>query len=164
MASLPLLATLLVLTAQEPVLLNQGGSSEPGLLRTAPVPARPGVDRAAEEFLRHLYAVYLALRACTEASQQIGKPEYMPTVSLEEARRTMRTVDEASKEVGLDVDRIWAEIGPVGLITAEAIKTDTPNNLANCRNIGGIFRFYLGNLKNTLKDLGYKRSLIEKDF
>lgn len=156
----PVFGTLLILAAQNPSRTDV--PREP--LRTAPAPERPGARAAAEELVRHLYAVYLAVRACTEAGQQLGKPEFTPAVPLEEARRTMRMVDAAAKEVGIDVDRIWADVGPLGLITAEAIKADTPGNLANCRNIGGIFRIDLGNLQNALRQLGSQRALIEKDF
>lgn len=160
MIALPVVATLLVLASQDPSQTDLPTRAP----RSAPAPEQPGARAAAEQFLRHLYAVYLAIRACTEAGQQFGKPEFMPAVTLDEARRTMRTVDLAGKEVGIDVDRIWADVGPLGLITAEAVKADTPGNLANCRNIGGIFRIDLGNLQNTLRQLGSERALIEKDF
>lgn len=164
MPTSPALALVAALAAQSLGPARTEGSVAENRPRSAPIPARPGTDKAAEALLRHLYAVYLALRACTEAGGELSRPEFTPTVPLDEARRTMRSVDIAAKEVGLDVDRLWADIGPLGLITAEAIKSDTPSNLDNCRRIGGIFRIDLGNLQNVLRELGSEHTLIEKDF
>lgn len=119
---------------------------------------------AASAFLRHLYAVHLSLRGCTEAAARHGKPEFLPGVTLEEARAAMRVVDQAAREVGLDVDGIWREVAPMATVTAEALKADKPDNAANCARIGGVFRVDLANLQNALRALGSTRSLIEKDF
>ena len=131
-------------------------------------PLDPGRQKeardAAEQFLRHLYAVYFAVRGCSEASLQFGKPEYLSSVTLEEARRTMKVVDAAAKEAGLDVERIWVEVALLGVITAEALKVDRPDNAQKCREIGNVFRVDLGNLQNVVSKLGAKRPLIEKDF
>lgn len=128
-------------------------------------PARQKDARqAAERFLRHLYAVYFVIRGCSEASLRMGKPEYLSDVSPDEARRTMKLVDAAAKEVGLEVDRIWIEAAPLGLITAESLKVDDPDNARKCREIGSVFRVDLGNLQNVVSKLGTKRPLIEKDF
>ncbi len=162
MIAVPLFATFLVLAAQGPE-TSLGGVGREQPFQRSPT-ARPGADAAAAGFLTHIYGVYFSIRGCTEASQEFGKPEFLPTVSLEEARRTMRNIDLAAKEVGLDVDRIWAEVGPLGLITAGAVKADTPTNIARCARIGSVFRIDLGNLQNVLKELGSKRALIEKDF
>ena len=124
-----------------------------------------GSREAAERYLRHLYAVYLSVRACEQTSGKENKPELMPSVSLEEARRIMRLVEAASTELRIDVDRVWAEISPVGLITAESLRTQSLNTQAElCGQIGGVFRIDLGNLQNVLTHLGSKRSIIEKDF
>ena len=145
--------------------LPAGAAFEPPAISQPLDPGRQKDARdAAEQFLRHLYAVYFAVRGCSEASLQFGKPEYLSNVTLDEARRTMRVVDAAAKEVGLDVDRIWIEVAPLGLITAEALKVDRPDNAQKCREIGSVFRVDLGNLQNVVSKLGTKRPLIEKDF
>ena len=144
------------------------GIARPGSLeerRTTGAPSpKEGAVEAADAYLRHLYSVYLSIRGCTEASRELNKAEFMPTVSFGDARRIMRNVDIAAKEVGIDTDRLWVEIGPLGLITAEAVKKDTPTNLALCARVGSVFRIDLGNLQNVLVALGSKRALIEKDF
>lgn len=96
--------------------------SEPGQI--SPTLPRPGTKEAADNYLRHIYAVYLAIRGCSEAARPFEKPEFLPSVTLEEARRAMRQIDLAAKEAGPDVDGIWACVGPVRLVTAEALKTD----------------------------------------
>ena len=135
-----------------------------------PTPRRPADPRAAEArvaastLLRHLYAVHVSLRGCTEAAQRNGKPEFQPGLGLDEARRAMTAVDEASRAVGLDVDGIWSEVAPMATVTAESLKRDTPENAANCAQVGGVFRIDLANLQNALRALGSTRTLIEKDF
>lgn len=119
---------------------------------------------AASALLRHLYAVHVSIRGCTEAARRNGKPEFQPGIGLDEARRAMTAVDEASRAVGLDVDGIWSEVAPMATVTAESLKRDTPENAANCAQVGGVFRIDLANLQNALRALGSTRTLIEKDF
>mgnify|MGYP000553570344 CR=1 FL=1 len=76
----------------------------------------------------------------------------------------MKVVDATASKAGLDVDRIWVEVAPVGLITAEALKVDRPDNIQKCREIGSVFRMDLANLQNVVSKLGARRPLIEKDF
>lgn len=123
-----------------------------------------GAREAAERLLKHMYAVYLGIRGCTEAAMQLGKPEHMPAISLDDARRTMRAVDLAAREAGLDIDRLWSEIAPLGVVTAEALKGGTVANLEQCRTIGSVFRIDLANFQNVIGGLGSSRPLIEKDF
>lgn len=108
--------------------------------------------------------MYLAIRGCTEASLQFGRPEYLSSVTLLDARRIMGVVEAAAKEAGLDVDRIWADVARLGVVTAESLKTETPDRTDECRKIGSVFRVDLGNLQNALTKLGSKRAVIEKDF
>lgn len=106
--------------------------------------------------------MHLSLSGCTETARLHGKPENLPTVSLDEARRATRLVEKAAKEVGLDADGIWAEVVPLGAVIAEALKTDTPANVANCARIGGVFRIDLSNLQNAVRALGSRKALIER--
>lgn len=122
------------------------------------------VRSAAGEHLRYLYTMYLAIRGCTEASQELSRPDYLPSVRLEDARRTMTTVDLAAREAGLDVDGAWAEAAPVGETTAQALKSDAPDHLDKCQRTGRLFRLVLSRLQVTLAQLGSRRPLIEKDF
>ena len=158
-------AALAIIVAALPVgkAAAAGGLDPPGLT-SSPRTERLGGREAAAEFLRHLYAVYLGIRGCTEASLELGKPEFLPSVTLLDARRAMTAVDAAAKGAGLDVDGIWTEVAPLGVVTAEALKEDSPDHLANCRRIGAVFRIDLANLQNTLSKLGEARPLIEKDF
>lgn len=132
--------------------------------RPLAVAGQDSAREAAEQLLKHMYAVYLGLRGCTEAALQLGKPEYAPTISLDDVRRTMRAVDSAAKEAGLDIDRLWSEIAPLGLVTAEALKSGSGAHVEQCRSIAGVFRIDLGNFQSVLGQLGTKRPLIEKDF
>ncbi len=156
-----LAGAILILVASAP-----GGMDVPASppARVSPRASDPTAREAADAYLRQIYAVYFSIRGCTEASLAHRKAEFLPSVSLDEARRTMRNVDSAAKEVGIDTDRIWAAVGPVGVITAEALKADTAENIANCALVGGVFRIDLGNLQNVLHALGSTRALIEKDF
>lgn len=148
-------------------------SSATGALeeRSAPAFRPPSRDKrespqqAAEQFLRHLYAVYLGLRACAELGEQEGRPTVAPSVTLEDARRALKAVDAAASEAGLDVQRVWIDAAPLGLVTAEYLKERPPEErIAHCRKVGSVFRIDLGNLQNVLTALGSHRSIIEKDF
>lgn len=153
-----------LIAAVAATLLAASAERAPDLVRPRD-PARAAEARAAASaFLRHLYAVHVSLRGCAEAARQYGKPEFLPGIGLDEARRAMALVDEASRAVSLDVDGIWAEVSPLATVTAEALKADTAENVANCARIGGVFRIDLANLQNALRALGWIRSLIEKDF
>jgi hypothetical protein len=145
---------------------NEPTLDGPSFVKKLDVTKSTEAHQAAEQFLRHLYAVYFAVRGCTEAGLQLAKPEYLSSggVTLEDARRTMKVVDAVAKEAGLNVDRIWADVAPLGLITAEALKKEPPDHTKECRAIGGVFRVDLGNLQNALTSLGSRRTLIEKDF
>lgn len=127
-------------------------------------PKRIEVARVAEEHLKFLYTMYFAVRGCTEASELHGRPEYRPTVTVEDARRIMATVEFAAREVGLRVEEAWREASPIGQTTAEGLKTDSPGSLDKCRQSGRLFRLVLSRLQVTLTELGSKRELIEKDF
>jgi hypothetical protein len=132
--------------------------------RRASDPRTVEARAAATTLLRHLYAVHLSLRGCAEAARRHNKPEFLPAVGLEEAKRAMTVTDEASRTVGLDVDGIWSEVAPMATVTAESLKADTPENVENCARVGSVFRIDLANLQNALRALGSTRTLIEKDF
>ena len=118
----------------------------------------------AETHLRSLYAFYLAMKGCTEASEELTKTEFRPSISLDDARRTMTAADAAAKEVGLDVDGIWAKAAPVGELSAASLKVDTPENLDKCRRSARLFRTILSRFQLAVSALGYRGSLIGKDF
>lgn len=129
----------------------------------------PGSDLArrrmvAEGHLKFLYAMYFAVKGCTEAAREFSKPDFLPPVSLDEVRRLTATADAAAREVGVDVDRAWIVASPIGQATGEALKKDTPENLKKCRQTGTFVRSVLAQLQLSLTGLGSKRSIIEKDF
>lgn len=119
---------------------------------------------AAGEVLAHVYAVYLGIRGCAEASRELGRAEFLPTIGLDEVREAMRAVDAAAREAKFDVDAIWARISPLGLATAEAVKKGTPDNERTCKALGSVFRADLSTLQNVFNFLGVSRSIILKDF
>lgn len=75
----------------------------------------------AEDRLKYLYTTYLGIKGCTEASRELAKPEYMPLVSVEEARRIMSEVDAIARDTGLDIDAAWIQAAPIGRTTANAL-------------------------------------------
>jgi hypothetical protein len=124
----------------------------------------PDLTAAAEEHLKFLYASYFTVKGCTEASIEFAKKEFLPTVSLDEARETMREVEEAAKEMGLDVEGAWITASPIGETTAAALKKDTDGNLQRCKLAGRYFRLILARFQAAITGLGSKRSVIRKDF
>ena len=119
---------------------------------------------AGTQILRHIYAVYLSLRTCSNLAVEPGKAGYTPSVTLEEARRALQSIDGAAKSAGIDVAQIWSDIAPLGLVTAEALRTDNPEHLAACRVIGGVFHTDEANLQVILRKLGKPVELIQKDY
>lgn len=136
---------------------------------STPEATRPADDvvkrrTVAEGHLKFLYAMYFAVKGCTEAAHELSKPELLPSVSLDEVRRITGHADAAAREVGVDVDRAWIEASPIGQATGEALKKDTPDNLQKCRQTGTFVRSILAQLQLSLTGLGSHRSIIEKDF
>lgn len=159
----PLLAAALVLSPW--VVLAAAGERSGAGQQPLSADDRDEARKAGEQYLAHIYAVYLALRACAEVAASEGRPEPVGSVTLEEARRAMKALDGAALEVGLEVERIWANSSPVGLVTAEHLKTLAPEaREKHCRQIGSVFRIDLGNLQRILVALGARRPVIEKDF
>ena len=121
------------------------------------------VKRAAEGHLEFLYAVYFAVKGCTEASTELAKDEYRPSVNVDEARATVMQAEAASRKVGLDIERAWQIASPVGQITAESLKADTPVNLDRCQRTGRYFNNIVSQLQHALADLGSQDSIL-RDF
>lgn len=120
--------------------------------------------RVAEGHLKFLYAVYFAIKGCTEASAQLGKDEYRPSVNLDEARATVMRAEAAGRQVGLDLAGAWRQASPVGQITAESLKADTPVNLDRCKRTGRYFRSIVSQLQLALNELGSQESILQRDF
>lgn len=132
-------------------------------------PSRPGRTseqrrREAEGHLQNLYTFYFAVKGCAEASEELGKPEYKPSISLDDARRTMTAADSAAKSAGLDTASIWAKAAPLGELTAAGLESDTPGNLGNCRRSTRLFRIIVSRFQTAVAALGFSGTLIEKDF
>lgn len=145
------------------------GEAKAASSTTAPQAGPDGGDPArqklvAEGHLKFLYAMYFAVKGCTEAAREFSKPEFLPPVSLEEVRRITSNADAAAREVGVDVDRAWIVASPIGQATGEALKKDTPENLRKCRQTGTFVRSAMAQLQISLTGLGSHRSIIEKDF
>src|SRR5215207_5293389 len=94
------------------------------------------------------------LKGCTEASTELAKDEYRPSVNVDEVRATIMRAEAASRKLGLDVDRAWQQASPVGQITAESLKSDTPTNLDRCQRTGGYFKNVVSHLEFALIELG----------
>lgn len=136
---------------------------------SSPQTARPNsnlVQRRAiaEGHLKFLYAMYFAVKGCTEAARELSKPELMPPVSLDEVRRITASADAAAREVGVDVDHAWIVASPIGQAAGEALKKDTPDNRQKCHQTGSFVRSITAQLQISLSGLGSRRSIIEKDF
>jgi hypothetical protein len=119
-----------------------------------------GVDT----YLKHIYAVYLGLRACSELSVERKDQSFQPSVALEEARRVLKSIDAATAEVGVRSEEIWASIAPQATVTAEALKADPSKHVEFCQRMGGLFRVDSSNLQSILTTLGAKTPLIQKDY
>ncbi|MFG1388733.1 hypothetical protein [Xanthobacter versatilis] len=120
--------------------------------------------KAAEGDLKFLYTMYFAIKGCTTAAQNLSKPEFLPSVSLDDVRRITANADAAARDVGIDVDRAWLVASPVGQATAEALQKDTADNLAKCKLTGSFVRSIVARLQMALTELGSTKSIIEKDF
>lgn len=114
--------------------------------------------------LKHIYAIYLGLRACTELSIDLKDQSFQPNVSLEQARQVLKSVDSATAEVGIHSDEVWTGIAPQATVSAEGLKVDPAKNVDFCRKMGGLFRVDESNLQSTLHELGAKTPLILKDY
>jgi len=123
-----------------------------------------GWKREAEGHLKFLYAVYFAIKGCTEASVELAREEYRPSVNLDEARATVMRAEAASRKVGLDVDGAWQQASPIGQITAESLKADTPVNLDRCRRTGRYFKNIVSQLQLALTELGSQEAIFQRDF
>lgn len=142
----------------------QAGGTPPSSPPSGAPSTPEAIRAAAEEHLKFLYSMYFAVRGCAEAVEQHGNADYRPTVSLADARGVMAKVDAAAKEVGVDIEKAWLEASPVGEITAQSLKEQSPGNLEKCRSSGRYFRLVLSRLQTALTGLGSKHSIIERDY
>ena len=115
-------------------------------------------------YLRHIYAVYFGLRACSEMSTSEGDGSYKSEVSLDEARGTLKLIDMATAEIGVDPNAVWSAAAPLATVTAEALKIDPKKNVVRCHVMGALFRTDAANLQANLRALGAKTLLITKDY
>ena len=93
-----------------------------------------------------------------------GRAAAHPVVGIEEARRVLRLIDPAASKAGIDVKLSWSEAAPSGVVTAEALRLDTPENHATCHMLGSVFRTDAANLQALLARLGASAELIRKDY
>ena len=137
------------------------GDPRPGMTSAAEKPAKV---EAIESYLKHAYSVYLALRACTELSAEQNDRSFLPSVALEEARRTLRAIDAATAEVRIDSNAAWAAAAPRAEVTAEALKAEPNKHVEDCHRVGGLFRIDASNLQPLLQSLGAKTTILSKDY
>src|SRR5215207_3505103 len=104
------------------------------------------------------------LKGCTEASTELAKDEYRPSVNVDEVRATVMRAEAASRKAGLDIERAWQIASPVGQITAKSLKADTPVNLDRCQRTGRYFKNIVNALQLALTDLGSQDPILLKDF
>lgn len=119
---------------------------------------------AIHSYLKHVYSVYLGLRACTELSTEQNDRSFLPSVPLDEARRTLRSIDAAALEVRIDTNEAWAAAAPQAEVTAEALKVEAFGHVEQCHQLGRLFRIDVSNLQALLQSLGAKTTLITKDY
>ena len=152
------------------VIAAGGSTSATDFIQVEETHADPAPDdharkiTAADTYLKHIYAVYLGLRACTELTVERKDQSFQPSVSLEEARRVLKAIDAATTEVGVRSEEIWASIAPQATVTAEALKADPSKHVEFCHRMGGLFRVDSSNLQSVLTALGAKTPLIQKDY
>lgn len=119
---------------------------------------------AAEIYLKHIYTIFLGLRACSELRTEQADASFLSSVSLAEAGKALRAIDTAASKVGIDVAAKWAEAAPRAVVTSEALKREPRKNVAVCQKMGGLFRADEANLQNLFEALGSKQVLIPKEF
>ncbi|MCX8252975.1 MAG: hypothetical protein OTI36_03230 [Beijerinckiaceae bacterium] len=119
---------------------------------------------AVDSYLRHIYSVYLGVRACTEMSTEQKDQSFLPSVSLDEARKTLKSIDAAAAEVKIDSNASWVAAAPRAEVTAEALKIDPAKHLGFCQKMGSLFRVDGSNLQSLLTSLGAKTPIIQKDY
>lgn len=119
---------------------------------------------AVKSYLRHIYSVYLGIRSCTEMSAQQKDQSFLPSVSLDQARKALKAIDTATSEVGVNSNETWAVAAPLAEVTAEALKVNPAKNLTFCQRMGSLFRIDRSNLQELLRTLGAKTILIQKDY
>lgn len=126
--------------------------------------ARDAYRSGAVSILRHAYATYLGMRACSEIADVQRDGSYRPEVALAEARETLRRLDAASAEADIDAAAAWRSISALATVTAEALKTDPAAHVEICQRVGGLFRTDAANLQKLLDGLGARTPVIRKDF
>lgn len=139
-----------------------GIASAAGSQSMQPVPVDPRTQAA--NHLKFLYTMYLAIRGCTEASQEQSEPRFKPTVSLSEAQKVLRAADASARSVGIDVDRAWFDTSSIGQAVGEALKQATEENFRKCQQSGMMFRTTTSQLQMAIARLKGTIPLIEKDF
>ena len=140
-----------------------GASRPPGGTLTSET-ARGAYRSGAVATLRHAYATYLGIRACSEIADMQRDDSYRPEVALAEARATLRRLDAASAEAGIDALAVWRSISALAIVTAEALKTDPIGHFADCQRLGALFRTDTANLQKLLDGLGATKLVLSKDF
>lgn len=118
----------------------------------------------ATEHLKFLYAMYFAIRGCTEAAEEQGEPRFRPTVSYAEAQSVLRAADEAARAVGVDVDAAWLEMSAVGQAAGEALKTRGDGNFQKCQQSGMFFRTITSRLQMTIRSINGTIPIIRRDY
>ncbi len=119
---------------------------------------------AVDAYLKHAYTVYFGLRACSELSAELHDGSFLPSVPLEESRRTLKSIDAAAAEVSIDANAVWLAAAPGASVTAEALKADPGAHVEHCRKMGSLFRVNVGNLQPLLQSLGAKTVIMTKDY
>lgn len=119
---------------------------------------------AIDTYLRHLYSVSLGLRACFEISAEQKDQSFVPSVSLDEARETLKLVGAAATEVNIDFSAAWSAASPRAATAALALKQQAATHLEYCRKMGSLFRIDASNLQSLLYSLGAKTIILFKDY
>lgn len=95
------------------------------------------------------------------ADQKDGS--FMPSLPLEGARKTLRSIDSAAAEVSISADSDWIAAAPTAVVTAEVMKLNPQKNPDVCHRMGAIFSDDARNLQVLFGDLGAKTVVIQKD-
>lgn len=119
---------------------------------------------AANIYMKHIYTIFIGLRACSELRTEQADASFLTSVSVEDGRKALHAIDAAARRIGINVVSLWSEAAPRAIVTAEALKREPRRHLAICQRMGSLFRSDEANLQNLLAMLGSHEPLIPKDF
>ena len=135
----------------------------PAGARVGPKESVPGFAEEAranaQAELASVQAVHIAIRGCSEAATEFGRPDLTPALTLHEAREALARAHFAAREVGVDHQAIW-ERTRARILEEHARSGGQYVSPAICEAIHRDFRDALERLQRSLGRLGSSRVLV----